>query len=48
MDYSVTGIDENIVINNSNNKWICVQCENELEIDKEYILKFKILKTQKK
>jgi len=45
-DYTVTGTSDNIIINNKNNEWILVQCKNELEKEKEYIWKIKILKSQ--
>ena len=45
-DYKITGVKNNIIINNKNEQWVMVQCENELEKEKEYIWKIKILKTK--
>ena len=45
-DYKITGVKNNIIINNKNEQWAMVQCENELEKEKEYIWKIKILKTK--
>ena len=44
--YQITGKYKNIVTNNKKEQWICIQCENELEKEKEYIWKIKILRAK--
>ena len=48
LKYKITGEKENIITKISDQEWVCVQTENELKKDVEYIWKIKLLKSQNK
>ena len=47
-DFSITGENENIITKISDKQWVCIQSENELKNDLNYVWKIKILNSVNK